>query len=150
MDDATTNELLTQYWALAAALAIAGIVAIVVLRLLWRNSRRGRLKALVKERRQCRNMAIDANKRYNKARRKLNKLDARADKVPPKSLDEARGLTEDAARLCQIRSDQLKVVENKLRQLIVEEYPPTRHDRLRKRFDLAEHAQSGPFTFDGG
>lgn len=150
MDDASIRETLAQFWAPAAALVIASIVLVIVLRIVWRNSRRGRMTACAKERRKCLRMASDAAKKFAAARRRVEKLEARGDKVPPKQLDEARGSRADAERLFQIRSDQLKVAENHLRQIIAEEFPPARHTSLRKRYSLAENAQSQPFTFDGG
>ena len=138
------------FWAPAAALVIAGLVLIVLLRTGWRRSRRGRLAIHVRERAKCRRMAIEAVRQRDAARGRVETLEAKADKVPPKRLDEARGALADADRLCGIRSDQLKVAENHLRRIITEEYPPARHERLRKRYDLGEHADASPFTFDGG
>jgi hypothetical protein len=79
----------------------------------------------------------------------VQKLEKRAGRVVPKILDEARSLLGDAERLVEVRAGALKVAENHVRMIIVEEYPPSRHDALRRRYGVPEHPDARPFSFDG-
>ncbi|NIN38846.1 MAG: hypothetical protein GTO67_09360, partial [Gammaproteobacteria bacterium] len=49
--------------------------------------------------------------------------------------------------LLKITADQVLIAENHVRKIIVEEFPPNRHDRMRSKY-LPDERQGGkPFTF---
>jgi len=82
--------------------------------------------------------------------RALRRLEEKAGKIAPKRLSEARGYAEDARRLYDIAADQLLVAENHVRKIVVEEFPPGRHEALRRRYRLSDTPQKAAFSFDGG
>ena len=138
-----------EYWALLGAAVAAAVALAAVGVALWRRSRRGRLGIRVREQRRRQRELDEARKAWQKASRHLQKLEKRAGRVPPKTLDEARSLLGDAERLVEVRVGALKVAQNHVRMIIVEEYPPSRHDALRRRHGVPEHADARPFSFDG-
>jgi Flp pilus assembly protein TadB len=138
-----------EYWALLGAAVAAAVALAAVGVALWRRSRRGRLGIRLREQRRRQRELDEAQKAWQQASRRLQKLEKRAGRVAPKALDEARGLLGDAERLVELRAGALKVAQNQVRMIIVEEYPPSRHDALRRRYGVPEHADARPFSFDG-
>jgi hypothetical protein len=138
-----------EHWALVGAVAAAGVAALIILVSLLARSRRGRMTALGRQHGRERRALLVAESRYVKARQRLERLERKIERVPPRRLEEARGALTDARRLVEIRFGALQVAENRLRTIITEEYPPKRHDALRRRYGVAEHAENRPFTFDG-
>ena len=69
--------------------------------------------------------------------------------LTPRSIAEAAGALEDARALQKIAEDQLLIARNHVRKIILEEYPPQRHEALRQRFLPADEGDSKPFTMDG-
>jgi len=137
-----------QYWALLAATAIAvGVLVFIGFRLL-QDSARGRLAAEVGQLRKREKAARKAARGVVKAERKLDKLQSRADSVKPRLVKEARGRLEDARALQKIADDQVLVARNLVSKIIVEEYPPKRHDALRRRLLPEAATKSGPFTMN--
>lgn len=122
------------YWAplLAAALG-AGVAVFVILRTL-QDSRRGRLASALGHVREREAACRKAAKSVAKARKRLEKLSGRADSTPPNQLlaakDELRAAEETAALL----NDQLLVVQNDARTIILEHYPPRRHAAMRRKY----------------
>ena len=71
----------------------------------------------------------------------------KADKVKPRVLQEARNALDDARALQRIMNDRAQVTRNLVRRAIFEEFPPSRHEKLRARY-LPEDVESGrPFSF---
>ncbi len=138
------------YWAPLAASVIVGGVVFYLLCRAWAGSRRGRLRRCAKDYRDTRRLFVTAERELERAARQVTKLEQRADAVAPRRLDEARNARSDAHRLCEIRTDQLKVAENHLRRIILEEYPPSRHSSMLRRYGVPEHTDARPFSFDGG
>ncbi len=122
-----------QYWALLIAGGIAAAVLVFVGFRLLQDSSRGRLAAEVGELRKREKAARKATRAVNKAQARLAKLRSKAETVKPRHVDEARGRLEDAEALKKIADDQVLVARNKVRTIIVEEYPPKRHEVLRRR-----------------
>lgn len=135
-----------QYWALLVAAAITGGVLVFIGVRLLQDSSRGRLAAEVGGLRKREKAARKAARAARKARRKLEKLNLRADKVKPRLVDEARGRLEDAEALQKIADDQVLVARNLVRKIILEEYPPRRHEALRRRLLPEAAAENKPFT----
>lgn len=138
-----------QYWALLAATAIAaGVLVFIGLRLL-QDSARGRLAAEVGNLRKRERTARKAARVARKARGKLDRLRSRAEAVKPRLVEEARGRLEDAQALLKIADDQVLVARNQVRTIIVEEYPPKRHEAMRRRLLPDAAGENKPFTMSG-
>jgi hypothetical protein len=67
--------------------------------------------------------------------------------VKPVRLQEARDAVQDAGALLKIAEDQVLIAENHVRKIIVEEFPPNRHERMRSRYLPGEREDGKPFTF---
>jgi hypothetical protein len=145
MDDTWIRE----HWALVGAAAAAGVASLIILISMLRQSRWGRMKALVRQHGRERRALLTAESQYVKAKQNVERLEQKIERIPPRKLDEARGALTDARRLVEIRFGALQVAENRLRTIISEEYPPRQHDALRRRYGVTEHAENRPFTFDG-
>ena len=135
-----------QYCALLAAAAIAaGVLVFIGLRLL-QDSARGRLAAEVGNLRKRERAARKAARVAREAQGKLDRLRSRAETVKPRLVEEARGRLEDAQALLKIADDQVLVARNQVRTIIVQEYPPKRHDAMRRRLLPEAEGENKPFT----
>jgi hypothetical protein len=140
-------DFLTRHWGLVVAVALLCIVGVIVIVALMRRSRSGLLRSRFRGVRAARDELARAERTLASRKHRLERLEARADRVRPREIDEVRGQLDDAASLVRIRSDQLMVAENQLRKLIFKEFPPARHEALRRRY-LPEDVEDGrPFTF---
>jgi hypothetical protein len=61
-------------------------------------------------------------------------------------LQEASEAVEDARALAKIAHDQLLVAENLLRNVIIEEFPPRRHESMRRRYLRSDEERGRPFS----
>lgn len=134
-------------WALAFA-AVVGIALSCTLAVhAFHRSARGQLrqvrKRLTAERRKHRK----AETRVVKAERRKARLERRADRAKPRTLREADEALADARALAKIAGDRVAIAENQVRRVIFEEFPPTRHERLRSRYLPERPAPDEPFTF---
>jgi hypothetical protein len=137
------------HWALlGAGAAILAVIAVLVVAA-YRGSRRGRLASFARQQKQERRALAAAVTAAQRAHGRVERLEKKAKRVAPRTLDEAQGALTDARRLVEIRAGALQVAENHLRMIIVEEFPPGRHEALRRRYGVAEHPNNRPFTFDG-
>ena len=143
------TEFLLRNWALVAALVLLSIVAVVVLRTAARRSVRGQLAARAADFREARQQHRRATEMATKLERRLQALIERADRVKPSLVDECRGQLDDARALAKIADDRVLVTANQLRKIIVEEFPPVRHEALRQRYLGEASREDGPFSFDG-
>jgi hypothetical protein len=135
-------------WALWAALVPGAVAIVSLLYLLFRRSPRGKLRATVKLHRRSIREYQRAMKAHGAARRQVDKLEGRAMKVRPRVIEEARGALADAEALEKIAADRLLVTANHVRRVIFEEFPPTKHARLRCRYLPQDVADDRPFSFD--
>ena len=78
---------------------------------------------------------------------RLEGLEARAGSVQPRRLREAAEAVQDAEALLKIARDQVLIAENHVRKIIVEEFPPKRHDRMRSKYLPGELDDGKPFSF---
>ncbi len=142
-----TLSFLEQHWALVSASIVGSVVVVFVAWRAWVDSPRGRLGIA---RRHLRNKALARDKQrkaLQRLSRRLDELEARADSVKPRHLREAAEAVQDAEALLKITADQVLIAENHVRKIIVEEFPPNRHDRMRSKY-LPDERQGGkPFTF---
>lgn len=141
-----TPAFLLRYWALLIA-GILGIgVSLFVLWRLWLESPRGQL-AVARKRLRARMRAMARRERsLRRSERVLARLEEHADSVRPSQLEAASEAVEDARALAKIAHDQLLVAENMLRKVIVEEFPPRRHEPLRRRYLRSDEERSRPYA----
>jgi hypothetical protein len=129
-----TIDYLQQNWALLIASVLGlGIVLFVLLRA-SQDSRRGRLGSALTYLRDRERAAQKAAKALDKAGSRIERLRARSESVPPKLADAARDALTEAQELQKLIDDQLLIARNNVRLLIVEEYPPKRHDAMRSKY----------------
>jgi hypothetical protein len=136
---------LTAYWApLVASVTGVALVLFVGWRL-WLQSPRGQL-SVAKSRLRARTQEADRARRVlKKSISVLASLESRSDSVRPSRLQEASEAVEDARALAKIAHDQLLVAENLLRKVIVEEFPPRRHESMRRRYLRSDEERGKPF-----
>ena len=133
VDDMST-DVLTNNWALIAAVIPALIALILILRILVDNSAGGQLSATLKEHQKSRKAFDVARKVSQKTATRAEKLASKAGNVPPRTLQEAREAAEDAKSLEKIAHDRVLVTANHVRRVIVEEFPPVKHEMLRNKY----------------
>ena len=142
-----TVDVLQQHW----ALFVAGIVGTAVLLFAglraWLDSARGRLHAARRHLRERQVAAQRQRRRLAKLSARLETLQKRAASVKPIRLQEATEAVQDGAALLKIANDQRLIAENRVRKIIVEEFPPKDHERMRSRFLKDEREDGKPFTF---
>lgn len=135
------------YWALWAAAAPVAIAVIVVSAHVLRLTSRGRLQKVLTDHRQTERLRRQAERRVHKAEKQVARLAGRAEKVRPRVLQEAREALEDAKALQKIADDRALVTANHVRKVIFEEFPPSRHEAMRKRYLPDDIRDGRPFTF---
>ena len=129
-----TIDYLQQNWALVIASVLGlGIVLFVLLRA-SQDSRRGRLASALAYMRDRERAAQAAAMAISKGNARIERLRARAASVAPKQLEEARDALVEAQELERLIDDQLLIARNNVRMLILEEYPPKRHEAMRSRY----------------
>lgn len=140
-------ELLRHNWALALAAAVALLILLfAILRGLgssaWARLWRAK-KPLTVERGRLRK----AEAVVEKARRRVRSLQQRADNVKPRLLQEAVGKLADAEALARIARDNVLIAEQRVRQLIHEEFAPAKQERLRAKHLPDSSPDKRPFSF---
>lgn len=141
-----TLEILARNWALLIASVFGGALLLFVLWRLWLQSPRGRLRE-VRKRLQIRIRALTrAERALRRGSRALASLEARAASISPSRLQAAREAVEDARALAKIAHDQVLIAENLVREVIVEEFPPRRHESLRRRYLRPDEERGKPFA----
>ena len=142
-----TLSFLEQHWALVSASIVATAVLIFASWRVWQDSPRGRLGAARRRLRGKRTEARKQLKALQKLSSRLDGLEAKAGSVQPRRLREAAEAVQDAEALLKIAGDQVLIAENHVRKIIVEEFPPKRHDRMRSRYLPGEGEDGKPFSF---
>lgn len=141
-------DYLAKYWALIAASVLGTAIVLFVLYRGYQDSALGRLHSAVRLLRSREQDATAVQKRVDRNAARLGRLRARADSTKPRHVQEASEALEDARALQKISHDQVLVARNHVRKIILEEYPPKRHDALRTRYLPHEEADHTPFTMD--
>ena len=142
-----TPDLLQQHWALIIAGCVGAAVLLFVVWRAWLDSPRGRL---YRARNQLRAKIREARKHWRAGGRatvRLDRLVTKSDSVRPRRLEEATGAVRDAEALLKIANDQVLIAENHVRKIIVEEFPPKHHERMRRKYLPGERGDGKPFTF---
>jgi hypothetical protein len=128
-----TAELLQQHWALVIGSVLALAIALFVLLRVLGQSRRGRFaKALgdLRERERALGKASDA---ADKAAARLSRLSAKGDSIAPNKLLAAKDALVGAQEEEKLLREQVLVVRNNARTIILDEFPPKRHESLLRR-----------------
>jgi len=126
--------LLQQYWALIAASVLFGAIALFVLFRLFQDSRRGRLAAALTHMRERERALEAATRSVGKAGKRLEKLQARGDSVAPGQVLAAKDALAEAQETEKLLSEQVLVVRNQARLVILEDYPTSKHDAMRRKY----------------
>lgn len=71
----------------------------------------------------------------------------RAARVKPRVLQEAKEAVEDARAMTGILNDKLMVAENNVRRVILDEFPPVRHERMRDKYLPQDEKDTRPTSF---
>ena len=124
---------LQQHWALIAASILIVTIVLFVLYRLVEDSRRGRLARALQHLRERERALAAAHKVLHKAQTRLDKLRSRGESVPPAKVLEAKDAVQAADETVRLLDDQVLVVRNTARTVILEEYPPTRHAAMLKK-----------------
>ncbi len=127
-------QVLPQYWALVVASILGLGIALFVIFRLVQDSRRGRLASALNHLQERERALEKASKEVAKLLKKCEKLAARGDKVPPNQLLGAKDALAAARETEALLQDQVLVARNEARNIILQDYPPNRHDAMRRRY----------------
>jgi len=142
-----TLEYATTHWALLSASVLGLAVVMFVVWRIWLDSARGQLRGALRTLRQAERDVTRLELNVRKSAATLARLRAKAESVKPSRLQEAAGTAQDAEALLKIAADQILIAENHVRRIIVEEFPPKRHETMRSKY-LREVDDAGrPFSF---
>jgi hypothetical protein len=142
-----TLEFLQQNWAILAASVLGTAVALFVAYRAFDGSARGQLLRAVRLHQARRQAATKAQRVADKVAARLQKLHTKRDSAKPRHIQEGAEALEDAEALRKIAQDQVLIAANHVRKIILEEYPPKRHARLRARYLPEDEPDKKPFTF---
>jgi hypothetical protein len=140
-------DFLQQHWALLIASIVGTAVLLFAGWRAWLDSPRGRLRTARRHLRDKRVAALRQHKALQRLSSTLDRLERRADSVTPRRLREAAEAVQDAEALLKIAGDQVLVAENHVRKIIVDEFPPRHHERMRSRYLPGDRQEGKPFTF---
>jgi len=127
-------QFLIRNWALVAAGILATGILVFVLVRLYRESDRGQLGNRVRALQGCYKEVARAQKGLDKVSERLDELRKKASTVKPRHVEEAGEAIEDARMLLNNANDQVLIAEKNVRELILDEYPPNRHEALRQKY----------------
>ena len=140
-------DLLRDNWALATAAAIALVVLVLALVRGLGASARVRLRKASGRLAAERGRLRKAEAAVERAERRVQSLKARVEKVKPLVLQEAIGKAADQQALARIARDNVLIAEQRLRQIIHEEFAPAKQARLRARYLPESAPDKRPFSF---
>jgi hypothetical protein len=127
-------DLFRQHWALAVASVLGVAIVLFIVVRLRQDSRQGRLNGALRAVRDRENALRRATRDVEKATSALARLTARGDTVPPAKLLAAKDALAAAQETEGLLQEQVLVVRNTARTIILDEYPPKRHDALLARY----------------
>ena len=127
-------QLITQNWALVAASVLSLALPLFVLYRLHEATPRGRISSHVAVLSNHKSEVTKAETRLAKASEQLSALRSKADTIKPRLLSEAEEAVQDAQSLQKIAGDQVLRAQKRVREVILEEFPRTRHDGLRSKY----------------
>ena len=121
-------------WALLGAGVLAFALVLYFLRLILAGTARGRLRHALLDLQRAESAASAAAREERRAVKQLDRLQSRRETAKPRHLTEAEGRLADATAMHKIRADQVLVARNLLRKVIVEEFAPSKHEAMRRRY----------------
>jgi flagellar biosynthesis/type III secretory pathway M-ring protein FliF/YscJ len=123
-----------QHWALlVASVLIVAIVLFVIFRLM-QDSRRGRLAEALGHMRERERALAAVSKSIIKASARLEKLQAKGDSVPPGKVLAAKDALQEARETEKLLNEQVLVVRNNARLVILEDYPTKHHEAMCRKY----------------
>jgi len=140
-------ESLQSDWAIWLALAILLIAAAMITPRLLKMTSRSKLSRVFADVKAARKELRKSVRAAKKAGKKLEKLLARADRVKPRVLQEAKESVEDGRALAKILNDKVIVAETHVRRIIYDEFPPEKHERMRAKYLPQDVIDNRPFSF---
>ena len=144
---AMTIEFVQHHWAILAASVLGLAISLFVAVRAFEDSARGQLLRLVRTHDEKIGAANKARKVASTAAATLHRMSANRDSAIPRRLQEAGEALEDAQALVKIADDQVMISANLVRKIIVEEFPPQQHDRLRAKYLAENKKPDKSFTF---
>ena len=129
-----TLEIVQKYWALIAASIVFWAIVLQLAFRGLRNSRRGRLSRALEHMRDREKALRDASGKADKAAARYAKISTKGDSVPPNKVLAAKDALVAAQETERLLKDQVQVVRNDARKIIVEEYPPARHEAMLRKY----------------
>ncbi len=141
-------DLLKSNWALIVAAIIGSIIIVLIVIQLIKRSAGGQLRQTLKTLAKSRMNEAKARKSVEKAERITRRLHENADRAKPRHLQEAKEALEDARALAKIANDKILIAENHVRRVILEEFPPIKHEAMREKYLPNAARDQKPFTFE--
>ena len=141
-------SILKSNWALAVAAIVGFIVVVPVIIQLISRTARGQLRQTLKTLAKARHHEATAMKSVEKAERIARRLHDNADRAKPRHLQEAKDTLRDARALAKIANDKILIAENHVRRVILEEFPPLKHDAMRQKYLPDAARDQKPFTLE--
>lgn len=129
-----------QHWALVIACALGAAILLFVVFRLFQDSRHGQLSSALRELRERERTLQNASNTVHKSLKKCEKLTKRGEKVPPSTLLAAKDALRAARETEGLLKDQVMVLRNTARTIILQDYPPKRHESMCRRY-LGESRQ---------
>ncbi len=127
-------QVFPQYWALIVASILGLAIALFVVFRLFQDSRRGQLASALNELRAREQSLHSTSKRVSKLLKKCEKQAASGDKVPPNKLLGAKDALAEARETEALLKDQVLVLRNNARNIILQDYPPTQHEAMCRKY----------------
>jgi len=140
-------ESLQSDWAIWLALAMLLIAAAMITPRLLKMTSRSKLSRVFADVKAARKELRKSVRAAKKAGKKFEKLLARADRVKPRVLQEAKESVEDGRALAKILNDKVIVAETHVRRIIYDEFPPEKHERMRAKYLPQDVIDNRPFSF---
>ena len=128
-----TLGILEKYWALVIASILGLGIVLFVLYRTFLDSRRGRLVTDVGHLRQREQALRQASGKADKAAAKYARLSAKGDSIAPNKVLAAKDALVGAQETERLLKEQVLVVRNKARTIILEEYPPASQPAMLKK-----------------
>ena len=141
-------DVLKSNWALIVAAIIGSIIIVIIVIQLIKRSAGGQLRQTLKTLAKARQDEAKARKSVERAERVARRIHENVDRVKPRHLQEAKDALQDARALAKIANDKILIAENHVRRVILEEFPPNKHDAMREKYLPNAARDQKPFTFE--
>lgn len=128
------QQVFPQYWAPIIAAVIGLAVALFIVFRLLQDSRRGQLARSLSALREREQALQKASRNVSKCLSKCEKMAAESDNVPPGKLLAAKDALAEARETEALLRDQVLVLRNNARTIILQDYPPSKHEFLCRKY----------------